>query len=79
MTRKQMKSFSTGAIVVGLVLLPGLASFIQQQLLQKKMMKLDLAQGAMAQVSAPSSGSDNQGGRFTRLTFDTTATWPVVL
>ena len=63
MTKKQVKSFSTGAIVIGLVLLPGVASFIQQQLLQKKMMKLDLAQGAMAQSSAPSGGSDNQDAR----------------
>ena len=45
MTKKQVKSISTGALVLGLVLLPGLASFIQQQLLRKKMMKLDLAQG----------------------------------
>jgi hypothetical protein len=78
MTRKQVKSFSTGAIVIGLVLLPGVASFIQQQLLQKKMMKLDLAQGAMAQSSAPSAGSDNQDARYTRLSFDTLKSWTYI-
>ena len=40
-TKQQVKTFSTGAIVIGLVLLPGLASFIQQQLMQRKMAKLN--------------------------------------
>ena len=78
MTKKHVKSFSTGAIVIGLVLLPGLASFIQQQLLQRKMMRLDLAQGAAVKSSAPSSGSDHQDARFTRLTFDTLKSWTYI-
>ena len=78
MTKKQVKSFSTGAIVIGLVLLPGLASFIQQQLLQKKMVKLDLAQGAVAQASTSSGGLDQQDARYTRLSFDTLKSWTYI-
>jgi len=78
MTKKQVKSISTGALVLGLVLLPGLASFIQQQLLQKKMMKLDLAQGAVAQSSAASAAVDPQDSRYTRLSFDTLKSWTYI-
>jgi hypothetical protein len=78
MTKKQLKSFSTGAIVLGLVLLPGLASLIQQHLLQRKVMQLDLVQGAAARSSALSSGSDHQDARFTPLPFDTLKSWTYI-
>lgn len=79
MTKQQIKSISTGAIVIGLVLLPGLASFIQQQLLQRKMMKLDLAQGAVSSAAAASSPvSEQVDSRYTRLTFDTLKSWTYI-
>lgn len=78
MTKRQVKSFSTGAIVIGLVLLPGLASFIQQQLLQRKMMKLNLAQAASVAAAASSSASDESDAKYTRLTFDTLKSWTYI-
>ena len=78
MTKQQIKSISTGVIVIGLVLLPGMASFIQQQLLQRKMMKLDLAQGAVPSVAASSSPSDQEDARYPRLTFDTLKSWTYI-
>src|SRR5271170_5637644 len=77
-TRQQVKTFSTGAIVIGLVLLPGLASFIQQQLLQRKMMKLSLAQGGLPNASAASNGFDQQDSRYARLSFDTLKSWTYI-
>ncbi len=75
MTKQQVKTFSTGAVVIGLVLLPGLASLIQQRLLERKVMKLDLAQGALL-----SSGGvpEQRDARFTRLTFDTLKSWTYI-
>ena len=75
MTKQQVKAFSTGAIVIGLVLLPGLASLIQQRLLERKVMKLDVAQGAL-----PSSGavSEQRDAKFSRLTFDTLKSWTYI-
>jgi len=78
MTKQQIKSISTGAIVIGLVLLPGLASFIQQQLLQRKMMKLDLSQGAVPSVAASSAPSEQEDPRYARLTFDTLKSWTYI-
>jgi|SRR5579859_167920 len=79
MTKQQVKSFSTGAIVIGLVLLPGLASFIQQQLSQRKMTKLDSAQGAISSVAAASSPvSDQEDPGYARLTFDTLKSWTYI-
>ncbi len=78
MTRQQMKTFSTGAIVVSLVLLPGLASFIQQQLLQRKMMKLNLAQAAPPGSAASPGGLGQSDPRFTKLEFDTLKSWRYV-
>src|ERR1051326_794284 len=75
MTKQQVKALSTGAIVIGLVLLPGLASLIQQRLLERKVMKLDLAQGAQP----PSTGVPEQrDSRFSRLTFDTLKSWTYI-
>jgi hypothetical protein len=75
MTKQQVKTFSTGAIVIGLVLLPGLASLIQQRLLERKVMKLDLAQGA-----PPSIGGipEQRDAKFTKLTFDTLKSWTYI-
>lgn len=78
MTKQQMKSFTTGAVVLGLVLLPGLASLIQQRLLEKKVMKLDLAQGAVSSAAASPSVSEQQDARFTRLAFDTLKGWTYI-
>jgi len=74
-TRQQLKTFSTGAIVLALVLLPGLASFIQQQLLQRKMAKLNRVQA----VSLPSvPGSAPADSKYTRLQFDTLKSWTYI-
>src|SRR5882724_8073049 len=74
-TKRQVKTISTGAIVIGLVLLPGLASLIQQRLLERKVMKLDLAQGAQP----PSGGvTEQRNTKFTRLTFDTLKSWTYI-
>ena len=78
MTKQQMKAVSTGAIVIGLVLLPGLASFVQQQLLQRKMMKLNLAQAAPPNSPAPSGGFNQSDPRYTRLGFDTLKSWTYI-
>jgi uncharacterized protein len=77
-TKQQVRTFSTGAIVIGLVLLPGLASFIQQQLLQHKMMKLSLAQGGLPNASAASTGFDQQDSHYARLSFDTLKSWTYI-
>ena len=74
-TRQKLKTFSTGAIVLALVLLPGLASFIQQQLLQRKMAKLNRVQA----VSLPSvPGSAPADSKYTRLQFDTLKSWTYI-
>jgi len=78
MTRKQVKSFSTGAIVIGLVLLPGLASFIQQQLLQKKMMKLDLTQARWRRLRVRREVWISRMRGYTRLSFDTLKSWTYI-
>jgi hypothetical protein len=70
MTKQQMKAVSTGAVVIGLVLLPGLASFVQQQLLQRKMMKLNLAQAAPK--------GDQENSKYAKLTFDKLKSWTYV-
>ena len=75
-TRQQLKAFGTGAIVLALVLLPGLASFIQQQLLQRKMAKLNTLQTAIGSTrAAPSDPSDS---KYTRLQFDTLKSWTYI-
>ena len=74
-TKQQVKTFSTGAIVLALVLLPGLASFIQQQLLQRKMAKLNRVQA----VSLPSvPGSAPADSKYTQLQFDTLKSWTYI-
>jgi hypothetical protein len=78
MTKQQVKTFSTGAIVIGLVLLPGLASFIQQQLLQRKMMKLNLAQAAPSGSAEASSVADQADPKYNRLSFDTLKSWTYI-
>jgi hypothetical protein len=76
-TKQQLKTFSTGAIVLGLVLLPGLASFVQQQLLQRKMAKLNTVQAAMAGTAAAPS-ADPSDSKYTRLQFDTLKSWTYI-
>jgi uncharacterized protein len=78
MTKQQIKSISTGAIVIGLVLLPGLASFIQQQLLQRKMMKLNVVPAAVSSAAASSPAPEQVDPRYTRLTFDTLKSWTYI-
>src|ERR1017187_4680410 len=80
-TKQQVKTFSTGAIVLGLVLLPGLASFIQQQLMQRKMAKLNMVQNAMASTSASAASApatDPSDSKYTRLQFDTLKSWTYI-
>jgi len=77
-TKQQVKTFSTGAIVLGLVLLPGLASFIQQQLLQRKMAKLNMVQNAMASAPASAPAADPLDSKYTRLQFDTLKSWTYI-
>jgi hypothetical protein len=77
-TKQQVKTFSTGAIVIGLVLLPGLASFIQQQLLQRKMTKLNMVQNAMASAPAAAPASDPADSKYARLQFDTLKSWTYI-
>jgi hypothetical protein len=74
-TRQQLKTFSTGAIVLALVLLPGLASFIQQQLLQRKMAKLNRVQAASLPAVPGSAPTDS---KYTRLQFDTLKSWTYI-
>jgi hypothetical protein len=78
MTKQQVKTFSTGAIVIGLVLLPGLASFIQQQLMQRKMAKLSMVQNAMASTPAAAVAADPSDSKYTRLQFDTLKSWTYI-
>ena len=78
MTEQRMKTVRTGAVVLGLVLLPGLASFIQQQLLQRKMMRLDLPQAGPPGSTASSSGRGESDRSFTKLGFDTLKSWTYV-
>src|SRR5580692_10196323 len=70
MKKQQMKSFGMGAAVIGLLLLPGLASMLQQQLLQRKQMKLDTAN------STPSKADEYP--RYQELEFDTLKSWTYV-
>ena len=77
-TKQQVKTFSTGAIVIGLVLLPGLASFIQQQLLQRKMTKLNMVQNAMASAPVPAPAADPADSKYARLQFDTLKSWTYI-
>ena len=76
-TKQQVKTFSTGAIVIGLVLLPGLASFIQQQLLQRKMTKLNMVQNEMASSPVPAPAHDPPDSKYARLQFATLKSWLV--
>lgn len=68
--KQQMKSFGMGAAVIGLLLLPGLASMLQQQLLQRKQMRLDTAN------STPSKADEDP--RYQKLEFDTLKSWTYV-
>ncbi len=77
-TKQQVKTFSTGAIVLGLVLLPGLASFIQQQLMQRKMAKLNMVQNAMRSTPAVVPAADPSDSKYTRLQFDTLKSWTYI-
>jgi len=43
--KQQMKSFGMGAAVIGLLLLPVWPAWLQQQLLQRKQAKLEVANG----------------------------------
>ncbi|HTS15980.1 MAG TPA: DUF3299 domain-containing protein [Verrucomicrobiae bacterium] len=74
-SKQQVKTFGTGAIVLGLVLLPGLASFVQQQILQRKMARLNTVQTAAASAPAPSDPLDS---KYTRLQFDTLKSWTYI-
>ena len=69
-TKRQVKSFGTGAVVIGLILLPGLASMVQQELLQRKLMKLDLQKGAASLYAADPT--------YKKLEFDTLKSWTYV-
>ena len=76
-SKQQVKTFSTGAVVLALVLLPGIASFIQQQLMQRKMAKLNMVQNVAA--SAPSiPAPDPSESKYTRLQFDTLKSWTYI-
>jgi hypothetical protein len=77
-SKQQVKTFSTGAIVLGLVLLPGLASFIQQQLMQRKMAKLNMVQNAMASAPAAAVAADPADSKYSRLQFDTLKSWTYI-
>lgn len=68
--RWKEKSLGMGMLMIGLVLLPGLASMLQQRLLQKKVLTLDLAQGA------PSARRGNS--KYAELTFNTLKSWTYV-
>jgi|SRR5579871_5224243 len=78
MTKQQIKTFATGTIVIALVLLPGLASFVQQQLLQRKMMKLNMSQAASAGSASASTVTDQSDSKYTRLAFDTLKSWTYI-
>ena len=68
--KQQLKSFGMGAAVIGLLLLPGLASMVQQQLLQRKQAKLDVAN------SAPTAADVDP--RYKKLEFDTLKSWTYI-
>jgi hypothetical protein len=71
MKKQQLKSFGMGAAVIGLLLLPGLASMLQQQLLQRKQAKLGVAN------AAPTVAADADP-RYKKLEFDTLKSWTYV-
>jgi hypothetical protein len=70
MKKQQLKSFGMGAAVIGLLLLPGLASMLQQQLLQRKQAKLEVANGAPTPADVDP--------RYKKLEFDTLKSWTYV-
>ena len=71
MRKQQLKSFGMGAAVIGLLLLPGLASMLQQQLLQRKQTKLEVAN------AAPAAAADADP-RYQKLEFDTLKSWTYI-
>lgn len=68
--RWKKKSWGMGMLMIGLVLLPGLASMLQQRLLQKKILTLDWAQAAV------NAGHGNS--KYAELTFSTLKNWTYV-
>ena len=77
-SKQQVKTFSTGAVVLALVLLPGIASFIQQQLMQRKMAKLNMVQNAMPSTPSPAAAAEPSDSKYTRLQFDTLKSWTYI-
>ena len=69
--KQQMKSFGMGAAVIGLLLLPGLASMLQQQLMQRKQAKLDTVNGS-------SAIKEDVDPHYKKLEFDTLKSWTYV-
>ena len=70
LNKRKMKSLRMGALMISLVLLPGLASMLQQRLLQKKVLRLDLVQ------AAPST--DPGKPKYAEVTFETLKNWTYV-
>ena len=70
MKKQQLKSFGMGAAVIGLLLLPGLASMLQQQLLQRKQAKLEVAN------ASPSAADVDP--QYKKLEFDTLKSWTYI-
>lgn len=68
--KRQMKALRMGAVVLGLILVPSLASLLQQRLLQKKAANLYAAQtGPVGSQRDP---------KYVELTFETLKSWTYV-
>ena len=73
MTKNQAKTLRRTAIVIGLLLLPGVPGLIQQILAQRKAEKL-----FAAQVAAMRPSGQPSNGQYYKLTFDVLKHWTYV-
>jgi len=78
MTKQQIKSFSTGAIVIVLVLLPGLASFNPTTAFATENDEAGFGPRARCRVSRLHRVLRSEDSRYTRLTFDTLKSWTYI-